>query len=791
MFKSYFKTAWRNLIKSKAHSFINITGLSVGMAVAMLIGLWVYDELSFDKYFTNYDRIGKVWQFVKFTDEKTSYDAVPIPLADELRSKHPEFERVSLSLSVGDIVIANGEKKFAETGNYAQPELIDILALKIVDGDQNGLKDINSIMLSKTVAKKLFGTESAINKVVRINNKQSLKVTSVYEDLPVSSSFKALHFIAPWDQYVADDENAKRSKDDWDSNSWQVYVLLKAGADFKKVSANIKDARMTRENPPPYKPEFFVNPMSRWHLYSEFKNGADSGRGIQSVWLFSIIGGFVLLLACINFMNLSTAKSEKRAKEVGIRKAIGSLRKHLIVQFFSESLMVVFFALVLSLVWVKLLLPFFNQVADKQITILWTNPLFWVICLLFSLVTGLIAGSYPAMYLSSFKPVKVLKGAFKVGRAATLPRKVLVVLQFSVSVILIIGTIVVLRQINYSKDRPVGYDRSSMIEVYMNTKDLYGHYNEMRNDLLNTGAVVEMSESSGSVTTQWGGTTDVAWTGKNPDQHPLLMSNKITHDYGKATGWEIIQGRDFSRTFITDSATMILNETAAKLMGFAKPVGEIVRTSGRDYKVIGVIKDMLKESPFKPVSPSFFVLNYRDVSMMNIKLSAKLPTAEALDKTAAVLKKYNPASPFTYTFVDEQYAKKFGAEERVARLAGFFATLAIFISCLGLFGMASFMAEQRIKEIGVRKVLGASVVNLWGLLSKEFVLLTFISFLIAVPVAYYFMHKWLLNYEYRTNLSWWIFAATAIGAMLITLLTVSFQAIKAAIANPMKSLRAE
>jgi len=790
MFKNYFKTAWRNLVKNKAHSFINIAGLSVGMAVAMLISLWVYDELSFDKNFKNYKHIAQLWQYVTFDGQKASYNTLPMPLAEELR-KYSDFKSVALSKPTGDFIIAYGDKKFSETGNYAEPDFTEMMTLKIIEGNRKGLQDINSIMLSQSLAYKLFLNESPINKIVKLKNKMSVKVTGVYKDFPENSSFKDVHFVAPWNLYAANEDWVKNASNDWDNNSFEIYAQLKNGADFNNVSAKIKDIRVKRENPPPYKPEFFLHPMSKWHLYSDFKNGANVGGLIEFVWLFGIIGVFVLLLACINFMNLSTARSEKRAREVGIRKAIGSMRKQLIVQFFSESLLVVFIAFILSLLWVQLMLPFFNEVAGKKITILWLNPIFWIIGLVFSLITGLLAGSYPAIYLSSFKPVEVLKGAFRVGRFAAIPRKVLVVIQFTVSVILIVGTIVVFRQIVYSKDRPVGYNRNGLIEINMNTPELYGHYNALRNDLIKSGAVMEMSESSGPVTVQYGGTTDISWRGKSADQHPLLMSNYITHDYGKTLSWQLLKGRDFSRDFVTDSSAVILNESAVKLMGFNDPFKEMVKVHGKDYKVVGVIKDMVKASPFEAVSPSFFLLDYESVNIITIKLAPQVGESDALGKIENIFKKYNPASPFVYNFVDEEYAKKFSNEERIGKLASYFAALAIFISCLGLFGMASFMAEQRTKEIGVRKVLGASVFNLWQLLSKDFVMLVIISLFIAVPVAYYFMYNWLQNYQYRTQLSWWIFVGAGVGALLITLLTVSFQAIKAAIANPVKSLRTE
>ncbi|MGA0557901.1 ABC transporter permease [Larkinella sp. VNQ87] len=790
MLQNYFKVAFRNLVKNRVYSFINIFGLASGMSVAMLIGLWVYDELSYDKHNKNYDRIGMLWQFVSFEPEKSSYDVLPIPLAAELRNKYPDFESVSLSV-FRKAILGSGDQTFARTGNYVEPDFADIFTINLLAGSRFGADDINAILLSKSVADAIFGSADPINKLLKLDNKQSARVVGVYEDFPSNSAFRDVLFLAPWKLFSAIDDGAKRDRNEWDSNSYQVYVQLKPGADFGAVSAKIKDIRMKRDNPPRYKPEFFLHPMSKWHLYRDFKDGVNTGGIIIYVWLFGAIGIIVLLLACINFMNLSTARSEKRAKEVGIRKAIGSVRGQLIYQFFSESLLMALLAFGLAFVFVQLALPFFNQVSEKKLAILWANPWFWLAGLGFSLFTGLIAGSYPALYLSSFQPVKVLKGTLRANRFATIPRKVLVAFQFTVSVTLMIGTIIVFRQIEHAKNRSVGYNRSGLIEISMNTPELYGRYRTLRDDLRATGAVEEMSESSGSVTVQYGGTTDFTWKGKEPNTSPLVMSNFVTHDYGKTVGWQLKEGRDFSREFSTDSSAIILNEAAVKLMGFQKPIGETVRRSGRDYTVVGVIRDMIKEDPFKPVNPSFFALSYRDVNVINIKLSPQVPVSDALSKVEQVFRTYSPAAPFDYKFVDEEYAQKFGAEERIGKIAGVFASLAVLISCLGLFGLASFMAEQRTKEIGIRKVLGASVFTIWGLLSREFVVLLAIAFCLGAPLAYYVLSDWLQNYQYRTELSWWIFAAAGVGALVITLLTVSFQSIKAALMNPVKSLRSE
>jgi putative ABC transport system permease protein len=792
MLKNYFIIAWRNLKKYKGYSLINIGGLAVGMTVAMLIGLWVWDEISFDKHHKNYNQIAQAWQFVSFGPEKSSYNSVPIPLATELRNKYPEVKAASVTSFNRDATLTSGDKKFSRTGMYTEPDFPEIMTVKMLAGTRKGLSNGHSALLSKSLAKALFGNDDAINKTVRINNKADVKVTGVYEDFPANSSFKDVFFLASWQVLISMDNYAKMATQEWDENSFQLFVQLKEGADVEKLSAKIKDTRMKLEDPPAYKPEFFLHPMSRWHLYGEFKNGVNTGGLIKLVKLFGIAGVFVLLLACINFMNLSTARSEKRAKEVGIRKTLGSVRGQLIWQFFSESLLVSFIALVLSILIVLILLPFFNQVANKELSILWTNPFFWLTAFAFSLITGLIAGSYPALYLSSFRPVKVLKGSFKAGRFAPLPRKILVVFQFSISVLLIAGTLIWSRQINHAKDRPIGYNSNGLIEIVMRTPELINHYDAVRTQLLNTGAVANVSASLGSITESFGGTTNVSWKGKPQNSQPLFISNKVTHDFGKTVGWNILQGRDFSKNFLTDSTAIVLNESAVQMMGLQNPVNETIKFSGKDYRVIGVISNLVKDSPFKPVDPSLFTIGYGGaVNVINIRLSPNSSVSAALNKIEEVFKEHNPQAPFEYKFVDEQYAQKFAIEERIGKLAGFFAILAILISCLGLFGLASFVAEQRTKEIGIRKVLGATILEVWQLLSKEFLLLVSISLLIALPTAYYFMNKWLQNYEYRTTISWWIFSVVVLATLLITVITVSFQAIRAAVANPVKSLRTE
>jgi len=794
MLKNYFKLAWRNLLRNKTSSFINISGLAVGMAVAILIGLWIWDELSFNKNFENYNRIAQVMQHQTFNGDVGSQTSLPYLMGDELKKNYGgDFKYVSMASWTNDRILTFGEKAIAKSGNFCEPQIAQMLSLKMIKGTRSALQDNHSIILSISTAKALFGNADPMDKLVKIDNRFDVKVTGIYEDLPYNSDFKNLTFIAPWQLFIDKASWGEKSTNPWRNNSFQAYVQIADNADMQKVSAKIKDVKLRRVSKADaaFNPVVFLQPMSKWHLYAEFKNGINVGGRIEFVWLFGIIGFFVLLLACINFMNLSTARSEKRAKEVGIRKAIGSLRGQLIKQFFSESLLVTAFAFLLSLLLVQLILPFFNNVADKKTTILWSNPLFWLISIAFVLITGFIAGSYPALYLSSFQPVKVLKGTFRAGRFANIPRKVLVVLQFTVSVILIIGTIVVFNQIQFAKNRPVGYSRDGLITSYLSTENIHKHFDAVSHELKSSGAVSEIAESSSA--TYYVDETDngFEWQGKNPSLQGDFGVVYASWDFGKTIGWKFKEGRDFSRDFATDSSGIILNETAVKFMGMKNVLGTTINWDGKPFHVIGVVKDMVMQSPYEPVFRTVFVTNNDAQSVINLRINPSTGTHAALAKIESVFKKYNPEQPFNFHFTDEEYAKKFGDEERIGKLAGFFAMLAIFISCLGLFGMASFVAEQRTKEIGVRKILGASVFNLWRLLSKEFVMLIIISLAIAVPIAYYSMGNWLQNYQYRTEISWWIFAAAGFGALLITLLTVSYQAIKAAIANPVKSLRTE
>lgn len=795
MLKNYLRVAWRALRRNRSHSIINISGLAIGMAVALLIGLWIWDELTFDHYDPHYKRVAQVMQTQTFNGNMRSQKAIPLPLGPVLHKDYSgDFRHVVMASWSWQHVVSVGDKVLMPFGNFMEPDAPEVLGLRVTEGWAHGLENPSSILIAQSLARSLFGNADPLNKMVRLDNKDNFTVAGVYEDLPDNATLhrNAPVFLAPWGYYV-DHVVDPRVRTDWGDNSFQCFVELADGTNMDAVSAKIRDVKLkyVTADDKRFDPELFLHPMSKWHLYSQFQDGKIAGGGIQYVRLFGTIGFFVLLLACINFMNLSTARSGKRAKEVGIRKTVGSMREQLIGMFFVESLLTALIAFGLALGIARLLLPFFNVVAAKSIVMPWHQPVFWIAGLLFTLITGVVAGGYPALYLSSFRPTKVLKGTSKAGRYAAVPRQVLVVLQFSISVILIIGTVVVFKEIQYAKDRPIGYSRDGLVMAESVTGDMHKHFEAMRDDLLRTGMVTEMAESTSPTTQVNNNTGSVSWVGKDPVMTVDFANVGVSYDYGTTVGWRFAEGRDFSRQLLTDSDAIVLNEAAVRYMGLQQPVGKVVRLWDKDRKVIGVIRDMVMESPYEPVKQTIYYLNGGAQEYLNFRISPSASAHDAVDAIAKVWKTYVPAEPFNYRWADKNYAIKFAQEERVGRLAGVFALLAIFISCLGLFGMASFMAEQRVKEIGVRKVLGASVFNIWRLLSKDFLMLVGVALVIALPVGYYFMTGWLRHYTYRTSMPWWIFAAAGAGAILVTVLTVSYQAVRAGVMNPVKALRSE
>jgi putative ABC transport system permease protein len=794
MIKNYFKVAWRNLVKNKVYSLLNIVGLASGMAVAMIIGLWIYDEVSGNKHFKNYDTLYQVMMHQTFDGKRGSQQALPFPIGEELKAKYPDLKAVAMCDWGQQHSLVYGEKKISKEGHFIGEDAIDMFSINILNGDKKPLHDPYSIVLTDETSHILFGDENPVGKIIKLDNTTNLKVTAVVAKQPKNSSL-SFNYLIPFQLQESIYSWVKQyHKTNWGNNSWPVYVQLNDNANLKTVNAKIKDiviAHFTDENTlKNIKPEVFIHPMAKWRLYSDFEEGKNTGGFIKYVRMFGILGFVVLLIACINFMNLSTARSEKRAKEVGIRKAVGSGRKQLIRQFLSESMLIASLAFLLALLLVVIALPFFNDLTEKAMSLQIANPFFWGIMIAFTILTGLLAGSYPAFYLSSFNPIRVLKGNLKAGKSSSLPRKILVVAQFASSVILMIGTIVIYQQIQYGKNRPIGFNNKGLISVNW-SDDISKNYEALRQELLNSGAVISICKSNSPPSQIYSNNNGWEWKNSQPIEKSVIFSTIATdYDYTKTLGIKVIEGRDFSRDF-ADSNGVILNEAAAKRMGLKNPVGEMLKWNDKPMIVLGVIPDIQMESPFRPISPLTIIFNKDWVSYVNIRMNPGLSVSKAISLMKPVFDKYNPAFPFDYQFADEQYAKKFNYEELVGNLAAIIAVLAIFISCLGLYGLASFTAEQRVKEIGVRKVLGASVINLWQLLSKDFVMLVLIASVIAVPVAWYFMNEWLKSYQYKTSIGLGIFVSVVLLSIVITLITVSSQAIKAALANPVNSLRTE
>jgi putative ABC transport system permease protein len=796
MIKNYLKIAWRNIVSNKVYSAINILGLAAGMAVALIIGLWVVNEYSFDKFLPNYKQLYQVQlNFTTQHDGEHTQAALAIPLADVLRKDIPGIKYVAETDWVGwqwhSLLV--GDKKLYLNGGAASPDFLKIFQYPFIKGDaKNALTDPYSIVLNESTAKALFGNADPINKFIRIDNQQNLKVTGVIKDIPKNAT-KQFTFLTPFSFKEQTETWMKTARTTWTNNSFNAFVELESGVTLEQIAPKIKN--LVYEHSPqmrPAKPEVILHPVKDWHLYSDFKNGKAVGGFIDYVRMFSIIGILVLLIACINFMNLSTARSERRAREVGVRKAIGSQRSDLIIQFLAESVLITFIAFLFSILFVQLALPYFNSLVNSAISIPYANPIFWSAMLMYVLMTGLLAGSRPAFYLSSFNPVRVLKGSIKEGKSASLPRKILVVTQFSCSIALIISTIIVYQQIQHAKDRPTGYNSARLMMTDM-SGDLNTKYDALKNDLLASGYVESVAAASSPVTNIYSHMSLDKWPGKGASEEAVnIAAVFVSDDYFQTLGMTLKEGRDFTNNWTADSTSVILNEAAVKRIGLKNPINQLVTWNGNTVpvRVIGVVKDALMESPFTPVQPAIFSHGHVANNIM-YRLAPNANTQDAVKKLTKIFDSYNPAYPYIYQFVDEEYNHKFNLEILVGKLAGIFAGLAILISCLGLFGLAAYVAEQRTKEIGIRKVLGASVGQVWLLLSKDFILLVGMSCVIASPIAFYFLQNWLQKYDYRITIGPSVFLLSAAAAIIITLATISFQAIKAALTNPVKSLRSE
>ncbi|SHK96402.1 ABC-type antimicrobial peptide transport system, permease component [Chitinophaga jiangningensis] len=791
MLKNYFKIAFRNLLKHKVYTVINIAGLASGIVTVLLIGFWMVDEWSYNKQFNNYPRIAQLYQRTTANGSIGVGNNMPFPMAATLRSDYGSyFQQVALATWDQTHVLTVGNKHLSNTGIYCEQGLPDMLQVQVTGSKD--LSDPNSILLAASTAKACFGHEDPLNKTMIVDGDQPAKVTGVYPDFPSSSAFAGVKFIMPWQKY-ASLQQLELSDNPWRANSNRVFVQIAPNTTMEQVSAVIKDVKYNhvRAEEKIFHAEVFLHPMGKWHLYNEFSNGVNSGGQIQYLWLLGISGFFILLLACINFMNLSTARSETRAREVGVRKAIGSRRRQLILQFFIEALLLTTITMVLSILVIQALLPVFNSISYKEIVMPWSSGYFWGFTVVFSVGVALLAGSYPAMYLSSFRPINVLKGTFRAGKAAIGPRKVLIVTQFTIAMVLLIATLVVYRQVKLGAERPLGYNSNGLITVQVHTNVLHTHFELLKRRLLESNAAVATAEAWSPVTSVWNTNSGFHWPGKNESVALDFPNEGVSHDYGKTVGWQFVAGRDFSKAYASDSNAFVINEMAAKYMGLKETVGAVVTWDNEAYHIIGVVKDVVAESPFEPVRPAFYHISNDPGTQILVRINPEMSVSTAMAKVESIFKEVNPNDSFDYSFVDRDYQVKFGAEQRFCKLVGIFSCLAIFICAIGLYGMAAYMVEQRTKEMGIRRVLGASIFSIWRLLSGDFAALLLIATPLAFAAAYYFMHNWLLNYSYRTAMAWWMFGISAVVTITLSLIAVSLQVLRAASQQPLKSLKSE
>ncbi|MBL7848109.1 MAG: ABC transporter permease [Cyclobacteriaceae bacterium] len=788
MFKNYLIVTLRNLRKNATYSFINITGLSIGIVCSILILLWVFDEISFDAFQPKANRLYQVWVNAHFDGKVNSWTSVPQPTYEALKTEDSNIINTAISDWGGTHLYTLGDNRIYKRAYFVSEEFLEMFQFPFVKGDAaSALDDPSSLVITESMAKVLFGDQDPINQTVRINNAHDLKVTGVLKDIPKNSSFQ-FDCLMTWKMKIIAEDWVKRSQTQWGNYSFQVFVELNDPANEVHVENAIKDL-LARKGETDMKREFFLHPLLRWRLHSNFENGQESGGMVDYVQMFTIIAAFILVIACINFMNLATARSERRAREVGIRKSVGSRRHELIMQFMGESVFLAVVAFSIAILLAQLLLPFYNQLVDKQLFIDYTSTRFWVFAGSLIAFTGLVSGSYPALYLSSFQPVKVLKGKIQVGKSASLPRKILVTLQFGFSILLIIGTIVIYWQINFVKARDLGYDQENLITVEY-TAEVGKNYRAIKQELLNSGVVSSVCKSNSPITEIWSNNF-LGWPGKPEEQKVIFTTISTEYDYTKTMGIKILQGRDFSEEHKSDTAAIVVNKAALDVMGLKDPIGQQLDLWGSKRELIGVVDNVLMGSPYQPVKPMFMVLIPEWASAVTIRLDKTNDLQASIKKVEEIFKKYNPAYPFEYDFADVEFAKKFTTINMTSRLASLFASLAIFITGLGLFGLAAFMAEQRTKEIGIRKVMGASVLSLVSLMSKDFSRLVLVAFVISSPLAWWLLNQFLERFPIRVSIPWWVFPLTGLVALVFSSAIVSTQALRAARANPAVSLRNE
>lgn len=783
--RNYAAVAWRNLVRNKSFSTINIAGLALGMVSAVVILLWIFHELSMDQFHSKKDRVYQLMSRATFDGKVGVWESTPKPLMATLKSDYPQVETAARINWVSVFVLHAGSQQLQVPGLIADPPFFDIFDFPLLKGDpKTALTGEYSIVLTEKMARDLFGNTDVMGHTIRIDSSDYFTVTGIVKDLPSNTNFN-FNYLLPW-SYM--------KKVGWEDTLWhasnvQTFALMKPG--ISEQTANKLFANIIRKHAPGLDNEVFVHPMTKWHLYSNFENGVSSGGNIEMVHLFSIIAGFILVIACINYVNMSTARSQKRAREVGIRKVVGAGKGSLITQFLGESILISFLAGILALGLLQPALIGFNYLIHAKLSVPYGSITFWLAAIGFILCTGILAGIYPAFYLSSYEPVRVLKSNFKRIKIFVTPRKLLVTLQFSFAIILIICTIVIYRQIKHTQQRDPGYNGAGLAYMYMKG-EMEKNYPQIREALLKSGAISSIARSSCPITDIWAVSDDYTWKGQPPGKRSIIINYTADGNYASTVGLKLLEGRDIDvYKYPSDSSAVLLNQAAVKLMGFTDPIGQHIKEYGRDLHVVGVVNNFIANRPYQAFMPAVFQGDNKRFGAISFRLNLENDREDNLAAIAKVFKKYNPEYPFECFFADDTYALKFRHEKVLATLAALFAGLTIFISCLGLFALAACMAESRIKEIGVRKVLGASVTRITTLLSKDFLPPVLLSILIASPVAWWSMDQWLKGYSYRTSISWWVFVFAALLVIFIAIATVSYQTMKAALANPVKSIRTE
>jgi ABC-type antimicrobial peptide transport system permease subunit len=787
MLKNFLLVTLRNLRRNSLYSIINISGLSIGIACSILILLWVRDETSFDKFIPKADRLYQVWVNAEFDGSIQTWNSVPLPTYMEMKNAHSNIVNSTVAGWGAERLIARDDNRIMQQGYYVGEEFLDMFEFPMKIGQASEvLDDPSSIVISEALAEIMFNGENPIGQFLKVEDASTLKVTGVFKNVPKNSSFQ-FDYLIPWKHREAVNPWVRDNITNWGNYSFQVYVELTDAQNELNVEAGIKDI-LTEKGETDVPREFFLHPLLRWRLHGQFENGKESGGQHEYVTLFSVVAMLILIIACINFMNLATARSERRAKEVGIRKSLGSRRGQLIAQFYGESLVIAVISFLFGILLVNLLLPAYNNLVDKKLAIDYLSSDFWLFSLTIIFVTGIVSGSYPSLYLSSFDPIKTLKGKVSVGKNANLPRKILVMMQFGFAIILIISTIVIVKQIDLAKSRDLGYSQEGLITVPL-TDEITKNYDVLKQELLRTGAVVSMTRSNSDVTSIQSNNF-LNWPGKPETEKVMFVTVVTAHDYAKTVGAEMILGRDFSKEYVTDSTAIVVNRAAMDLMQLEEPIGTQLNLWGGKRTLIGVMENILMGSPYEQVKPMFMVLDDWGGSL-TLRLQKTDDMSATLKTVQGVFEIYNSAYPFDYHFVDVDFERKYTTINLTRQLSTIFAILTIFITGLGLFGLASYTAEQRIKEIGIRKVLGASVPNLVGLMSVDFAKLVLISFVVAAPLAYLFLDNYLQKYSIRTSIDWWIFAVTGLVSLVFALAVVMNQARRAALANPVQSLRSE